>query len=108
MADAPEEKKMLYRINNHCKIFINANDDLKSYMSIYDLFQMMSINDQVLDVKFSNCEYDYDEPVYCPYFECSQVIIKSVEDEYYVDRYFAEYCPPGVDLPFFRKVNRFR
>ncbi|CAI2368021.1 unnamed protein product [Moneuplotes crassus] len=108
MASAPEEMKMLYRINNHCRIFINANDDLKSYISIYDCFQEMGTDDRILDVKFTLCEYDFDESMYCPYFECSQVIMKTIEDEYYTDRYFAEYCPVSSDMPFFRKVNRFK
>ena len=76
-------------------------------ISLY--LEQMDVDDQILDVKFSFCEYDYDEPVYCPYFQTSKLSIKLDGDKEHSERYFTEYITSksNPELPFYRKVNMF-
>ena len=104
-----DNRRILYKINNQCKIYINANDSLVEYMKMYRYLDLMQVDDQILDVKFSFCEYDYNEPVYCPYFQTSKLSIKLEGDKDHVERYFVEYITSknDPDQPFFRKINVF-
>lgn len=70
----------------------------------------MQVDDQILEVKFSKCEDDYDKPLYCPYFEKASIVIKNDNDKRFAERYFVEYCTSKNDpeLPFYRKINMFK
>ena len=110
MDSVSDDLKPLYRINKQCKIFIDANQNLEAYISIYEHLQNMQVDDQILQVKFSKCEDDYDKPLYCPYFETANIVIKNDNDKRFAERYFVEYCTSknDPDFPFYRKINMFK
>ena len=113
-----EDLRPLYNFNSHSKLIIDANQDLKAYMKIYDFLEKISKVHKsenipftkILEVDFRKQEDDYDEKVHCPYFKEVRATIKNQEDALYSERYFTEFFTSknDSDLPFYRRVDVFK